>query len=78
MFWMAGEADLPAHTRAEAIPLSREYPRFEDEVNRGLHETLVKKSGDLVIGPSGDRIIGPSVALSKFDGVRQHASCYFR
>jgi hypothetical protein len=47
MFWMAGEADLPAHTRAEAIPLSREYPRFEDEVNGGLGESLMKKSNDL-------------------------------
>jgi hypothetical protein len=57
MFWMAGEADLPAHTRAEAIPLSREYPRFEDEVNRGLRETLVKNP---VICSSGHREIGSS------------------
>jgi hypothetical protein len=69
MFWMAGEADLPAHTRAEAVPLSREYPRFEPEVNGGLRETLVKKSGDLVIGPS--------VALRKFDEFDK-APCYFR
>jgi hypothetical protein len=47
---MAGEADLPAHTRAEAVPLSREYRRFEGEVNGGFSESLVKNRA---IGRSG-------------------------